>query len=126
MTALNNGTADGTNMVQQPCTGSSGQIYRFQSAGSGIWRLFHPASGRCVSAAGGGGNNYVIELRACDSSTLRQWNVTTSGSYYTLPSVASGGATCLDVYFAQTNDGAEYETYTCNGDQNQQFRFISP
>jgi len=85
----------------------------------------HVASGRYVSANGPATNNYVVEIRTSSTSTLQRFNVDPySGQYYNLVNLAAGY--CIDVYFQQTSDGAEYETYECNGGSNQAFRFAAP
>ena len=125
MTVIGNGTADGTNIEQQPCTSSSGQIYRFQNQGGGIYKILHVASGRYVSGNGPATNNYVVEIRTSSTSTLQQFNVVLdTGVYYNLVNLFAGN--CVDVYFQQTSDGTEYVTYQCNGGSNQAFRFVSP
>jgi len=125
MTVLDNGTGDGTNIVQQPCTGSSGQVYRFQNQGGGVYKILHVASGRYVSANGPATNSYVIEIRNSSTSALQQWSpMLDTGVYYSLINQTAGY--CLDVYSQQTADGAEYETYQCNGGANQAFRWASP
>ena len=125
MTVIGNGTADGTNIEQQPCTSSAGQVYRFQNQGGGVYKILHVASGRYVSGNGPATNDYVVEIRTSSTSTLQQFNVVLdNGVYYSLVNLAAGY--CLDVYMQQTTDGAEYVTYTCNGQSNQAFRFVSP
>jgi hypothetical protein len=125
MTVEGNATADGANIEQQTCSGSSGQIYRFQNEGGGIYRILHVASGRYVSANGPATNSYVIEIRTSSTSALQQFNVVhDTGQYYNLVNVAAGY--CVDIYFQQTGDGAPYETYQCNGGANQAFRWASP
>jgi hypothetical protein len=125
MTVIGNGTADGTNVEQQPCTSSSGQIYRFQSQGGSIYKILHVASGRYVLANGPATNNYVIEIRTSSSSALQQFTVPLdTGTYYNLVNQAAGY--CVDIYLQQTSDGAPYETYQCNGGSNQSFRFLAP
>ena len=125
MTVLNNGTDDGINIVQQPCTGSSGQVYRFQNQGGGIYKILHVASGRYVSANGPATNNYVVEIRTSSTSALQRFTIVLdTGVYYNIVNQAAGY--CIDVYFQQTADGAEYETYACNGGSNQAFRWVAP
>jgi hypothetical protein len=123
---LNDGTADGTDIVQETCTSSTGQIFRFQDQGGGIYRILNPASGRCVSAAGGGAINYVIEIRTCSATdTLQQFNsVPDVTGYYKLVNLAAGN--CVDIYLQSTANGGQYETYTCNGGSNQSFRYATP
>jgi hypothetical protein len=125
MTVLGNGTADGTNMEQHPCTGSTGQVYRFQNQGGGVYRILHVGSGRYVSANGAATNGNVIEIRTSSTSALQQFNVVLdTGVYYNLVNLVANY--CLDVYSQQTSDGTPYETYQCNGGANQAFRFAAP
>jgi hypothetical protein len=125
MTVEDNGTTEGTNIEQQTCTGSSGQVYRFQNQGGGVYKILHVASGRYVSANGPATKNYVVELRNSSSSTLQHFNVVHAiGVYYNLVNLAAG--CCIDIYLQQTSNGAPYETYDCNGASNQTFRWESP
>jgi glucosylceramidase len=38
------GTANGTVLVQQPCTGSAAQLWQFQSNGSGAYKVANQAA----------------------------------------------------------------------------------
>src|SRR5262249_43796720 len=96
MNVIGDANPGATNIEQQPCTSSSGQIYRFQSQGSGIYKILHVASGRYVSANGPATNNYVVEIRTSSTSSLQLFTVPVdTGTYYNLVNQAAGY--CVDI-----------------------------
>lgn len=65
-------------------------------------------------------NANTVTQENCDATaTNQQWAVTTTGSYVTVTSRATGE--CLDVNGASTANSAAIITYTCNGGTNQQW-----
>ncbi|MFE7169201.1 RICIN domain-containing protein [Streptomyces sp. NPDC057616] len=105
----------GAQIKQYDCNGGGNQKYWFRSVGSGYYQLMVRNSSLCVQE-----NASTVTQENCDSSaTTQQWSPTTSGSYVTLTSRASGE--CLDVSGASTANSAALITYTCNGGTNQQW-----
>jgi hypothetical protein len=66
-----------------------------------------------------GERQHVTQENCSSSATSQQWSLTTTGSYVTITSRASGE--CLDVNGASTADSAAIITYTCSGATNQQW-----
>jgi hypothetical protein len=105
----------GAQIKQYTCNGGNNQKYWFKSLGSGYYQLNVRGSSLCVQE-----NASTVTQENCSSSaTSQQWSLTTSGSYVTITSRASGE--CLDVNGASTADSAAIITYTCNGATNQQW-----
>ncbi|MGC0373916.1 RICIN domain-containing protein [Streptomyces sp. SAI-229] len=105
----------GAQVKQYGCNGGGNQKYWFKSVGGGHHQLVVRNSGLCVRE-----NASTVTQEDCDASaTGQQWSVTTTGSYVTLRSRATGE--CLDVNGASTADSAALITYTCNGGTNQQW-----
>ncbi|MFC8392233.1 RICIN domain-containing protein [Streptomyces sp. NPDC057238] len=105
----------GTRIKQYDCNGGGNQKYWFRSVGGGYHQLVVRNSSLCVRE-----NASTVSQENCDASaTGQQWSVTTTGSYVTIRSRATGE--CLDVNGASTADSAAIITYTCNGGTNQQW-----
>ncbi|MGW3423925.1 RICIN domain-containing protein [Streptomyces phaeochromogenes] len=105
----------GAQIKQYTCNGGNNQKYWFKSLGSGYYQLNVRGSSLCVQE-----NANTVTQENCSSSAAgQQWSLTTSGSYVTITSRASGE--CLDVNGASTADSAAIITYTCNGATNQQW-----
>ncbi|MDQ0948787.1 hypothetical protein QFZ24_002710 [Streptomyces phaeochromogenes] len=105
----------GAQIKQYTCNGGSNQKYWFKSVGSGYYQLNVRNSSLCVQE-----NANTVTQENCNSSAAnQQWSLTTSGSYVSVTSRASGE--CLDVNGASTADSAAIITYTCNGATNQQW-----
>jgi len=105
----------GAQIKQYTCNGGNNQKYWFKSLGSGYYQLNVRGSSLCVQENAG----TVTQENCSSSATGQQWSLTTSGSYVTITSRASGE--CLDVNGASTADSAAIITYTCNGATNQQW-----
>ncbi|MGW5605689.1 RICIN domain-containing protein [Streptomyces sp. NPDC003753] len=105
----------GAQIEQYDCNGGTNQRFWFKSVGSGYYRLMARHSSLCVQE-----NPSNVTQENCNASaTGQQWSVTTTGSYVTIKSRATGA--CLDVSGASTADSAAIITYTCNGGTNQQW-----
>ncbi|MDR6977836.1 hypothetical protein J2X68_004560 [Streptomyces sp. 3330] len=104
----------GAQIKQYDCNGGNNQNYWFKSVGSGYYQLVVRSSSLCVQE-----NASTISQENCTTATSQQWSLTTSGSYVSLTSRASGE--CLDVSGASTADSAALITYACNGGTNQQW-----
>ncbi|MFI9423901.1 RICIN domain-containing protein [Streptomyces achromogenes] len=105
----------GAQLKQYGCNGGGNQKYWFKSVGSGYYQMVTRHSSLCVQE-----NATTVTQETCDASAAgQQWSLTTSGSYVTVVSRATGE--CLDVNGASTADSAAIITYTCNGGTNQQW-----
>ncbi|MFE0471756.1 RICIN domain-containing protein [Streptomyces sp. NPDC058947] len=105
----------GAQIKQYDCNGGGNQRFWFKSVGSGFHQLMVRNSSLCVRE-----NATTVTQENCDASaTNQQWSLTTTGSYVTVRSRASGE--CLDVNAASTANGAAVITHTCNGGTNQQW-----
>jgi hypothetical protein len=105
----------GAQIKQYDCNGGNNQKYWFRSVGSGSYQLMVRNSSLCVQE-----NTANVTQENCSSSaTSQQWSLTTTGSYVTIRSRATGE--CLDVSGASTANSAALITYTCNGGTNQQW-----
>ncbi|HZF90354.1 RICIN domain-containing protein [Streptomyces sp.] len=105
----------GAQIKQYDCNGGGNQKYWFKSLGGGYHQLVARHSSLCVQENAG-----TVTQENCDSAaTGQQWSLTTTGSYVTLRSRATGE--CLDVNGASTANSAAIITYTCNGGTNQQW-----
>ncbi|MFJ2929558.1 RICIN domain-containing protein [Streptomyces massasporeus] len=105
----------GAQIKQYDCNGGGNQKYWFKSVGSGYYQLMVRNSSLCVQENA----STVTQENCASSATNQQWSLTTTGSYVTVTSRASGE--CLDVNGASTANGAALITYTCNGGTNQQW-----
>ncbi|MER5573525.1 RICIN domain-containing protein [Streptomyces massasporeus] len=105
----------GAQIKQYDCNGGGNQKYWFKSVGSGYYQLMVRNSSLCVQE----NSSTVTQENCASSATNQQWSLTTTGSYVTVTSRASGE--CLDVNGASTANGAALITYTCNGGTNQQW-----
>lgn len=105
----------GTQVKQYDCNGGGNQKYWFKPVGGGYHQLVVRGSSLCVRE-----NASTVSQEDCDASAAgQQWSVTTTGSYVTIRSRATGE--CLDVNGASTANSAAIITYTCNGGTNQQW-----
>ncbi|MEU2435763.1 RICIN domain-containing protein [Streptomyces rubradiris] len=105
----------GAQIKQYDCNGGGNQKYWFKPAGSGYYQLMTRHSSLCVQE-----NATTVTQETCDASAAgQQWSLTTSGSYVTIRSRATGE--CLDVNGASTAGSAAVITYSCNGGTNQQW-----
>lgn len=125
MTAAANGTANGTNVEQQPLADSESQNFTLSSLGSGQYQILGSFSGRSldihnVSTANGAnillwdywaGNNQKFTFTPTDSNFFR------------ITPVHSGK--CVDVAGASTADGANIFQWQYLGATNQQWKLTA-
>ncbi|OIJ63383.1 RICIN domain-containing protein [Streptomyces mangrovisoli] len=105
---------EGVAISQYTCNGGGNQKWWFKDLGSGYAELMGRGSSLCLQE-----NATNVTQEDCTGATTQQWSVTTSGSYVTVKSRASGK--CLDVSGASTANSAAIITYTCSGATNQQW-----
>ncbi|MEV5319457.1 RICIN domain-containing protein [Streptomyces sp. NPDC052687] len=105
----------GAQLKQYDCNGGGNQRFWFKPLGGGHHQLVARHSSLCLRE-----NASTVTQERCDtSSAAQQWSLTTTGSYVTVTSRATGE--CLDVNGASTANSAAIITYTCNGGTNQQW-----
>jgi len=125
--AFNNGTANGTQIIQWPYTGGTNQRWTVTSLGGGQYQIIGVQSGRSLDvAAGGTANGTKIELWDSNGGNNQKFIVTaTSGGFYRI-SPANASGSCLDVTGASTTNGALVQLFTYSGGNNQQWAFQAP
>jgi O-glycosyl hydrolase len=121
------GTADGTDVLQWPCTAATDQRWNLSKLTSGY--RFQPAhaTGKCIGVDDGStAAGARVELQTCSTATSQQWTFTyvDNGYYEVRPAHATG--MCLDVTGASQSWGTLIEQYTCNGYDNQLWKLTKP
>jgi Carbohydrate binding module (family 6)/Ricin-type beta-trefoil lectin domain-like len=131
-TAASAGTANGTAIEQEPCTGATSQLWQFvpttvtgyyevlndnaQSEGES-WNITGgvsaTASGDLLQTWNYGGTGNTNALFAANPQT---------GGYYTFTADNSG--LCIDTPSASTTAGVQLQQYTCNGTPAQSFTLV--
>ncbi|MET9359515.1 ricin-type beta-trefoil lectin domain protein [Streptomyces sp. NPDC006632] len=101
------GTANGTPVVLNPCTGGAGQ--RWTLAGDSTVRSL----GKCLTASGGAGGAAV--LSSCTGDDAQRWTPDPDGAL-----VNAGSGLCLDVYGGGTAAGTRLDAWTCGAHQSNQ------
>jgi hypothetical protein len=84
-------------------------------------RVFAPAAGRCLNdPASTPTNGSKVDIFDCtDGAPAQGWFQTAAGELR----VYADSNKCLDVFHQRTNPGADVGVWTCNGQDNQKFRF---
>ncbi len=111
-------TAEGTQLEQATCTGSTLQLWDVTTEGSG-YNITNEATGYVADDSGNSktAGGVVIDW-AKNGGTNQEWTFSSNGSgYYTIVNVYSG--LCLDVTGASKTSGALIDQWTCNGGTNQ-------
>ena len=124
MEVTGNSTADAATITQYSSTGCQCQQFRFESAGSGYWRIIARHSGKAVD---------LWEFNAADGAEYRQWPITAGynqqfsvqniGDNLQLINRHSGKA--LEVWEWSTANGARISQFTDTNGANQQWRLVA-
>jgi len=130
--AYNNGTADGTMVVQWSYGGGNNQRWNVTSLGGGLYSIVNANANKPLDAANSGGSGTWTDLWTSNSGANQKWQVSaTSGGYYKIsPSYNTGLA--LDDYGASTsnynssNNNGRIDVWTSSGGTNQQWAFQAP
>jgi RHS repeat-associated protein len=116
------GTANGTNIEMNVCSGAASQVFRFVWNGvNANGTMVNPNSGKCVDIQGAGtaaGTN--VELYTCNGGANQVWARQPDGSYL---NPVSGR--CLDTTGAYTAAGTNVDLWDCIGRPNQMFRALN-
>jgi sugar lactone lactonase YvrE len=128
------GTANGTALIQWDCSPSpnpaDGQVYSIVPQGGGYWQI-RPDSNtnKCVDVAGASQSNGAqLQLWDClgAGQTNQIWNIIPiSGQPGWFASIAKHSNKCMDVYGAQTGNGAIVHQWDCHWGGNQQWQWQS-
>ena len=123
-------TADGANIQTWSYWGGSCQQFRFQSAGTGVWRIIARHSDKCVDVEGASSSDGANVIQwTCISGAANQMfqlnsvsnaNQVTQGSgqsLYVYPNPATSGQFTIDPSFMKVNDKIDVEIYSYEGKQ---------
>src|ERR1035437_634216 len=120
--ANNNGTANGTQIIQWTYGAGANQQWRISSVGNNLYSIIGVGSGKCIDISGWGTTNDT-KVQLWDyvggSNQKFYFNPTTNGYYEILPSHATGS--CLDVQGPSTADGAVVHLWQWVNATNQQW-----
>jgi glucosylceramidase len=125
-----NGTANGTGLVQEPCTGSAGQLWQFQSNGSGSYHVANQAATSEVwdvtGGAGATANGTAIQIWSSTGGSNQQWAAQQLSNGDLSFVAQNSGNECLDVTGESTSAGATLQQWACstNNDPAQSFQVI--
>jgi hypothetical protein len=120
--ANNNGTANGTQIIQWTYGAGANQQWRISSVGNNLYSIIGVGSGKCIDISGWGTTNDT-KVQLWDyvggSNQKFYFNPTTNGYYEISPSYATGS--CLDVQGPSTADGAVVHLWQWVNANNQQW-----
>jgi endoglucanase len=127
--ASNNGTGNGTQIIQWTYGGGNNQRWTIANRGGGEYSIIGVQSGRCVEVSGWGtGNGTKVQLWDYLAGTNQKFffGPTTSGYYRIQPSHLNAAGGCLDVSGVSTADGALVQLWQWGDGNNQQWSFQAP
>ncbi len=111
-------TADGAQIQEYTCNGTSAQIFQTIALDATYFKLVNPVSGKCVDiAANATANGSKVDLYTCNGTSAQAFKFVASGSSFTIVGKQSGR--CLDVTAASTANGTKIDLYDCNGTKAQ-------
>jgi glucosylceramidase len=122
-------TANGTALVQEPCTDSTAQQWQFQSNGSGSYHVANKASTSEVwDVTGGTGataNGTAVQIWSSTGASNQQWAAdAVSGGNWEF-AAQNSGSECLDVTNVSTSAGANMQQWACSStDPAQTFALV--
>jgi hypothetical protein len=125
--ALNQGTANGTQIEQWTYWGGAGQKWTVTDRGNNQKSIIGVQSGRAIDVNNSGtANDTKVQLWDYLGANNQKYTFTaTSGGYYRITPVHATGS-CLDVAGVSTADGAFVHLWTYGGANNQQWAFQAP
>jgi glucosylceramidase len=127
--AASAGTANGTAVQQDTCTGAASQLWQFQYDGNGYYHVANQnAQGEVWDVTGGQGatsNGTPIQIWSSTGGTNQQWGpVALSDGDYEF-AAENSGTECLDVTGESTSPGTTLQQWACSGpDPAQSFALI--
>jgi hypothetical protein len=131
--AAGGGTANGTAVEQEPCTGAASQLWQFVPAGGGEYQVLNEnaqsaaESWNITGGVGATASGDLLQMWAyggtANTNALFAAQQQTNGSYNF---VADNSGLCIDTPGASTTAGVQLQQYTCNGTGAQQFNLVQP
>jgi hypothetical protein len=131
-TAAAAGTANGTAVEQEPCTGATSQLWKLTPAITGYYEVLNDnaqSEGESWNITGGVGATASGDLLQTwsyggtgDTNTLFSATLESSG-YYNF--IADNSGLCIDTPGASTTAGVQLQQYTCNGTGAQEFSLVA-
>jgi hypothetical protein len=127
MDALNNGTADGTQIIQWTYGGGNNQRWTLLNRGSNQYSIIGVASGKGLDINGSStANGTKVQLWTWSNVNNKKFTfAATSSGYYRITPVHATGS-CLDVAGNSTADGGLVHLWAYGGANNQQWAFQAP
>jgi hypothetical protein len=110
------------NQIRSSTSPSENQLWRFDSAGTGVYRIVNVHSGLCLGTTSNSikdAANVEQQTITSNSDTQRWKPVGAGGNYYAFVNTASGK--CLDVLDLSTQNGANVIIYSYLRTENQQW-----
>jgi enterochelin esterase-like enzyme len=127
MDAYNNGTANGTQIIQWTYGGGNNQRWTLQNRGSSQFSIIGVSSGKALDVNNvGTANGTKVQLWTYGGGNNQKFTfaATNSGYHRITPVHASGS--CLDVTGNSTADGANVQLWIYGGGNNQQWALQAP
>jgi hypothetical protein len=124
----NNSSADGGNVQEWGCNGTSAQNWIANDLGNGYFYFQHQGTNECLNRdtsannGGGGGNVQQWSCQWATGSPEYQWSIEASNGHSRLVNRKDG--TCLDVSGSGTAWGTNVQTWGCNGTNAQTFDLV--
>jgi hypothetical protein len=115
ITVPNGAVAPEQGLQMLACTSSPAQTFAYDPA-----KMRLSIGGLCVDA-NGGQPGAVVKLQPCHGGADQIWKLDQKGSFANL--VGFSGL-CLDIRFGSKESGAALQSWTCEGQPNQLWRFL--
>jgi hypothetical protein len=116
-------TVDGAPSEIASCNGRASQQFRFESTGSGYYRLRNVGSSKCLDVEGASTSAGARIIQwPCGSGTNQQWRTADIAGAVQLLARHSNQA--MDVSGASTADGTPVIQWPSSGSTNQQFQLL--
>ena len=104
----NNNTADGTEILLNPCNGTSTQTFGLNDRGE-----FITENGKCLDA-GAGAIGVRVSQKTCNGSNSQKWTSSGNGALK-----AANADLCVDVYGGRVGNNVPIAMWSCSGSVNQ-------
>ncbi len=117
-------TASGSNVQQNTCSKSKGQIWSVSNMGSGWYRLANPHALKAMDVSSNStADGANIQIYTNNGTPAQRFAIQrVNGNYFNIVNQTSGK--CVDVAGGSTADGANVQQWTCNGNSQQRYQFI--
>ncbi|MFB4287348.1 RICIN domain-containing protein [Nonomuraea sp. ATR24] len=112
-------TADGTQLVQNPCGAGAGQVFTLTASG-GDYEIRAAHSGRCLGVRDASTSaGKPVQQETCTGAASQTWRLTASGSAYRI--VNANGGKCVNVKDDSTAAGALLQQNSCDSKPTKQW-----